>query len=159
MTEFQLDTDPIATAFEVNPPGNPPDETAPNDDADKYLALLNKYDELFQEHRVLREEIAHRRISETLTAAARVLRIPDAVTVYDLPKYAADFIIKDDKVVLAADERQDVVTVLKQLQRDRPHWKPVSRGRSSMDTMQINNTGQPDDWFTLPAEYDERRSL
>jgi len=141
------------------PPGNPPDEkqTLPLTDAEKHLALLEKFQVLSQEYVALQSELNQRKILDELTAVAKVLRIPEAVLLYDLPRYVADFVVKDDKVVLRADGRQDVASVLKTLQQDRPHWQPltIAVGGEPLRPTPDGYQGQPskEGWFTQSPQY------
>jgi len=103
-------------------------EELPPDHAAKMAALLDQYEALFKENASLKAEIAHKRILDELTEAARILKIPESVAKFDLPKYADDFTISDGKVVLRLDPAQDAIAVLTALQKERPHWLPKSVG-------------------------------
>ena len=95
------------------------------------------------------------KIIDQLGTIAKELRIPEAVIVHDLPRYLPDFILKDGKVVARADESQDVRQVLTALQKERPHWLPLSQGAGNEPMRATHNANtyaamverQGKEWF------------
>jgi len=118
-------------------------------------SLLDQLEALSKENATIKAEINRKRIMDELTEAARILRIPDAVTRLDLPRYVDDFMVLDGKIVARQDQTQDVVKVLTALQKERIHWQPMSRGAGNEPLRATSNANnysafidqQTKDWF------------
>jgi len=118
--------------------------------------LLSQLSNLQAQNNALQTELNEKRILEHVVAVARSLRMPETVIATDLPRYLPDFVMKDGKVVARLDETQDATNVLKTLQKQRPHWQPVTCGGESYQPPRPVNTAinyaaeverQSKEWF------------
>lgn len=78
----------------------------------------------------LKGELDKRNVLDSLSATAKELKIPAAVIEHDLSMYAGQFTLTDGKLTLATDPEKSAKDVLASMQKERPHWQPVSRGGS-----------------------------
>jgi hypothetical protein len=102
------------------------------------------FDELREQVDRLQSELNQHKLSEQLSAIARELKIPEAIIEHDLALFAGRFILKEGKPVSANDTKKSAKDVLAELQKNRPHWQPITRGAGTepMDkTSDVN-------WFT-----------
>jgi hypothetical protein len=102
------------------------------------------YEELRERVDKLQTELHNRQASDKLATIARELKIPEEIIEHDLALFADQFAWKDDRLVLAADEKKSATVVLAELQKNRPHWKPKTVTAGNEPIGGANHGG----WFT-----------
>jgi hypothetical protein len=93
----------------------------------------------------LKSELEKQVILQHITNVARELKVPETVISEVMKYHVEDYIVQDNKIVLAADGKTSAKDALTELQKKKLHWNPTSNGGVSSEPVRATEIT---DWFT-----------